>query len=77
MQTMFHRLVMGLVFDIIGLYWSILTSGGHYWLALGGPVGSARDFRYQHVCIYNVTFSRRGSRPTRGPTQVVFRWSGI
>ena len=40
---------------------------GHYWLVLGGRVGSAMVFRYHHVGIPNAKFSRWRSIPTRGP----------
>ena len=40
-----------LALDIIGSHWALSTPVGHYWLALGGHVGSARLFRYQHVGI--------------------------
>ena len=63
----FHWLVLGLALGILGSRWALLTRVGHYWLALGGHVGSARLFRYQHVGIGNVKLSRWGSKPMRCP----------
>ena len=44
-----YRHTLGMIY----LRWALLTRVGHYWLALGGRVGSARFFGYQHVGIGN------------------------
>ena len=66
-RTIFHWLALGLALGHIGSCLALLARVGHYWLALGGRVGSARLFRYQHFGIPNAKSLRWGSKPMRGP----------
>ena len=74
-RTIFHWLALGPALGIIGLHWALLALVGHYWLALGGRIGSVRVFRYQHV-IGNANSFRGGRTRCKEPTQVVLRCSG-
>ena len=57
---------LGLTLGIIGLRWPLLTRVRHYWLTLGGRIGFASFFIYQHLSRGNMKLSHWGSEPMRG-----------